>query len=200
MARPKQFDDASAIDAATLLFWSRGYEATSTRDLAESMGISGASLYNTFGDKRTLYRLALDRYIERGLCDRIKRYETQLAPRDAIVAFLDEIVELSLADSEHKGCFIVNSALELAPHDPEFQDALRQVLCDMEHFFLRCVRAGQTHGTINTAVPAADLARMLLSVLMGLRVLARSRPERSLLQGVIRPIITLLDVNPHPQP
>jgi len=199
MARPREFDESAALDVAIQCFWSRGYEATSVRDLADAMGISGPSLYNAFGDKRTLYRRALDHYVERGFCDRVRRFESQLAPLDAIAAFYDEIIELSLADPQRKGCLIVNSALELAPHDPEFQAVLADVLRDMEGFFLRCVRAGQALRTINSGVPAVDLARMLLSVLMGLRVLARSRPEPELLRGLVRPVMTLLEGNERAQ-
>lgn len=193
MARPREFDEAAALDAAIQCFWSRGYEATSVRDLADAMGIVGPSLYNTFGDKRTLYRQALERYVERGFCDRVRRFESQLAPRAAIGAFFDEIIEMSLADDQRKGCMIVNSALELAPHDAEFQAALAVVLRDMEAFFHRCVKAGQDAGAINASLPADDLARMLLGLLMGLRVLARSRPEPELLRGLVRPALTLLD-------
>ncbi len=193
MARPREFDKAVALDAAIRCFWARGYEATSVRDLAEAMGIAGPSLYNTFGDKRTLYRLALDHYVERGFCDRVRRFESQLSPRAAIDAFFAEIIEMSLADKEHKGCLIVNSALELSPHDPEFRTALAAVLREMEAFFYRCVKAGQEAGTILNALPADDLARMLLGLLMGLRVLARSRPEPELLRGLVRPALALLD-------
>jgi TetR/AcrR family transcriptional repressor of nem operon len=193
MARPKEFDEAAALDAAILCFWSRGYEATSVRDLAEAMGITGASLYNAFGDKRALYRRALEHYAQRGFYDRARRFELQLAPRAAIGAFFDEIIALSLADDQRKGCMIVNSALEMAPHDPVFQSALAGVLRDMEAFFLRCVKAGQAAGTISAVQPAKDLARMLLGLLMGLRVLARSRPEPQLLRGLVRPALALLD-------
>ncbi|SSW67493.1 TetR/AcrR family transcriptional regulator [Achromobacter agilis] len=193
MARPKEFDEAAALDAAIQCFWSRGYEATSVRDLADAMGIAGPSLYNTFGDKRKLYRQALEHYVERGFCNRVRRFESELAPRAAIEAFFDEIIELSLADDQRKGCMIVNSALELAPHDAEFQAALANVLRDMEAFFHRCVEAGQGSGAISAALPADDLARMLLGLLMGLRVLARSRPEPELLRGVVRPALALLD-------
>lgn len=199
MARPREFDEGAALEAAIQCFWSRGYEATSVRDLANAMGIAGPSLYNTFGDKRTLYRQALDHYVERGFCDRVRRFESELAPRAAIGAFFDEIIELSLADDQRKGCLIVNSALELAPHDPEFQAALADVLRDMEAFFHRCVKAGQDTGAINASLPADDLARMLLGLLMGLRVLARSRPEPELLRGLVRPALALLDDNGSPQ-
>jgi TetR/AcrR family transcriptional repressor of nem operon len=199
MARPRGFDEAAALDAAIQCFWSRGYEATSVRDLADAMGIAGPSLYNAFGDKRTLYRRALEHYVERGFCERIRRFESRLEPRAAIGAFFDEIIELSLADEQRKGCMIVNSALELAPHDPEFQAALTDVLRDMEAFFHRCVKAAQDTGAIDAALPADDLARMLLGLLMGLRVLARSRPEPELLRGLVRPALALLDGASPPQ-
>ena len=193
MARPREFDEAVALDAAIQCFWSRGYEATSVRNLADAMGISGPSLYNAFGDKRALYRQALEHYVERGFCERVRRFESELAPRAAIGAFFEEIINLSLDDEERKGCLIVNSALELAPHDPEFQVALTRVLKDMEAFFRRCVKAGQDTGAISGALPADDLSRMLLGLLMGLRVLARSRPESELLHGLVRPALALLD-------
>lgn len=196
MARPKEFDESDALDAAIQCFWARGYEATSVRDLASSMGISGPSLYNAFGGKRALYQRALNHYVDRGFRERVLRFESQLAPREAIAAFFGEIINLSLADPARKGCLIVNAALELAPHDPEFQSVLAEVLRDMEGFFLRSVKAGQKAGTLNAAIPAADLARMLLGVLMGMRVLARVRPEPELLRGLLRPVMTLLDAAP----
>ena len=64
MARPREFDEADALDAATDCFWRDGYEATSVRDLAARMGITGASLYNAFGDKRSLFREVLQRYAD----------------------------------------------------------------------------------------------------------------------------------------
>ena len=62
MARPREFDERAVLDAAVQCFWARGYEATSVRDLAQGMGLTSASLYNAFGDKRSLYRRALDHY------------------------------------------------------------------------------------------------------------------------------------------
>ena len=83
MARPREFDEEAVLDAAVQCFWSRGFEATSVRDLAGSMGITGASLYNAFGDKRSLYRKALDHYVENSITDRIRRCADK-APRAAI--------------------------------------------------------------------------------------------------------------------
>lgn len=192
MARPRQFDETEVLDRAVQCFWSRGYEAVSVRDLAGQMGITGASLYNTFGDKRSLYVRALEHYLEQSVSNRIDRL-AQRPPREAIAAFFDDIIERSLGDSQRKGCLLVNSALELAPHDAEFQKLVADGLVKVEAFFRRCVEAGQRDGTISLMQPADDLARTLLSALLGIRVLARSRPERDLLEGLVRPIFFLLD-------
>jgi TetR/AcrR family transcriptional regulator, transcriptional repressor for nem operon len=192
MARPREFDEGVVLDAAVLCFWNRGYEATSVKDLVERTGITAASLYNAFGDKRAIYERALDRYVEGSVASRIRRCET-LAPREAIGAFFEEILKRSLGDRERKGCMLVNAALDVAPHDPDFRKIVTEVLADIEGFFLSCVEAGQGDGSITRSLPAETLSHHLLGVLMGIRVLARVRPERALLEGVIAPSLALLD-------
>jgi TetR/AcrR family transcriptional regulator, transcriptional repressor for nem operon len=191
MPRPREFDEQVALDAALVRFWAHGYEGTSTRDLAQSMGITSASLYNAFGDKRSLYRRVLQHYVERSLEERLRRY-APLAPRIALETFFSEIVERSVSDTQRKGCLLVNSALELSPHDAEFREAVAEVFQRIESFFHGRIKAGQSDLTITRARPARDLARMLLSVLLGIRVLARSRPERPLLEGAARSALQLL--------
>jgi TetR/AcrR family transcriptional repressor of nem operon len=75
VARPREFDETSVLDAAMNCFWSHGYETTSVRDLANQMGITGASLYNAFGDKRSLYRRSLEYYLEQSVRERIRLHE-----------------------------------------------------------------------------------------------------------------------------
>ncbi len=192
MARPREFDETAVLDAAVQCFWNNGFEATSVRELAATMGINGASLYNAFGDKRSLYERALDHYVDTTVAERMARCEA-MAPRDGIAAFFREVVERSLADPHHRGCLLVNAALDVAPHDDGFQRQVAAVMGRIEGFFGRLVAAGQRDGTIAATLPAAELARHLLGVLMGVRVLARVRPERSLLEGVVTPALTLLD-------
>jgi TetR/AcrR family transcriptional repressor of nem operon len=192
MGRPREFDEDAVLDAAAHRFWMRGYEATSVRDLAESMGITSASLYHAFGDKRSLFRRALAHYVENSFGDRVSRFG-KLEPREAIRAFFREIVQRSLSDEERKGCLLVNSALEVAPHDPEFQKIIAEVLVRVEAFFHRSVAAGQKAGQIPMTHSAEDLARMLLGAFLGIRVLARTRPEPALLEGLVRPVLAMLD-------
>ena len=194
MARPREFDEATVLEAAMNCFWAQGYELTSVRELAEQMGITGASLYNAFGDKRSLYRQALGHYLEQTVRDRVARLE-RLPPFPAIRTFFDEIVERSVTDKQRRGCMLVNSALELAPYDPEFQKLVAQEMIFIEAFFRRCIEAGQKDGTISATRPAAELAKLLLSVLLGIRVLARTRPQRAVLEDAANAVLELLKTN-----
>jgi TetR/AcrR family transcriptional regulator, transcriptional repressor for nem operon len=192
MARPREFETEVVLGAAMQCFWERGYAATSVQDLVRETGITAASLYNAFGDKRALFRAALNQYIDRSVGERIRRCEA-LPAREAIQGFFQDILNRSLSDREHKGCLLVNSALEVAPHDAEFQEIIATVLRRVEAFFLKCIKTGQADGTITRSSSAQDLARHLLAVLMGVRVLARVRPEKALLEGVIRPALSALE-------
>jgi TetR/AcrR family transcriptional repressor of nem operon len=184
MARPRSFDEDAALDAATDLFWRDGYAATSVRELGAAMGLGLPSLYNAFGDKHGLFTRCLNRYLDGGMRERIRRLEASPSPRLAIAAFLEEVVARSLADP--RGCFLVNTALEVAPHDAEIRATVATRLAELESFFLRAVRAGQADGSIAAGRPAEDLARLLVTTVMGLRVLARLRPEAEVLRGAAR--------------
>jgi TetR/AcrR family transcriptional regulator, transcriptional repressor for nem operon len=193
MARPREFDEVTALEAAIECFWHRGYEATSVRDLADKMGISAPSLYNAYGDKHALFVQALERYLDHSTRVRIKRLEDSLPPKQAIRRFLEEIIERSVNDRERRGCFLINSALEVAPHDRKLGALIADRLAEIEAFFYRSIKAAQAEGAVPQDRVAKDLARLLLGVLLGIRVLARSKPERALLEGVARPAFALLD-------
>lgn len=193
MARPREFDEMTALEAAIECFWQNGYEATSVRDLAEKMGLSAPSLYNAYGDKRALYERALEHYLDQSARARIKRLEESLPPKQAVRQFIEEIIRHSVNDPERRGCFLINSALEVAPHDRELRVFVADRFAEIESFFRRSIKAAQAEGTVPQNRAAKDLARLLLGVLLGIRVLARSKPERALLEGVARPALALLD-------
>jgi TetR/AcrR family transcriptional regulator, transcriptional repressor for nem operon len=196
MARPREFDETTVLEAAMNCFWAQGFEQTSVRDLAEQMGITGASIYNAFGDKQSLYRQAFTHYLARTVRDRIARLE-KLPPFTAVRAFFEEIIERSVDDEQRRGCLLVNAALELAPYDPEFQKLVAEEMVFIEAFFCRCIEAGQKDGSITDTRSADEFAKLLLSVLLGIRVLARIRPQREVLEGAANGVLTLLGKAPN---
>jgi TetR/AcrR family transcriptional repressor of nem operon len=81
----------------------------------------------------------------------------------------------------------------VVPQDPDIREAVATLLRRMEDFFRRCAERGQADGTITNRHSADDLARHLLATMMGIRVLARVRPDREVLEGALAPALRLLD-------
>ncbi|MGO4809575.1 TetR/AcrR family transcriptional regulator [Cupriavidus sp. 2MCAB6] len=198
MARPREFDEQQVLEAAGDAFWANGFEATSTRDLVKCTGLTQPSLYNAFGDKRGLFLRALEHYLERTLHERIARLESSQTPGHAIASFFGEIVDRSVADARHRGCMLVNAAVESTPGDAACRQGIAGELAQIQAFFQRCMEAGQASGEVPTVLPAADAGAHLLAVLLGVRVLARVRPERALLTGAVSPALSLLGLPPLP--
>ncbi|MFO1159750.1 MAG: TetR/AcrR family transcriptional regulator [Reyranellaceae bacterium] len=193
MARAKAFDEDRAIDAAVDCFWLNGYDGTSVRDLADAMGIGGASLYNAYGDKRALFARSLERYANRSMRERVSRLEASHRPKEAIIAFIDEIVERSLEDPDRKGCLLINSALDVAPHDAEIGKVVSGYLDEIRAFFHRNLEAARKAGQVPRKTDPVSVSTHLLGVVAGIRVLARTGAKRATLEDVARPALALLE-------
>ena len=196
MARPRDFDEERVLDRAVDCFWKHGYGATTVRDLAEAMQIGGASLYNAYGDKRALFGRSLERYADRSMRDRIARMEAEHRPTEAIRAFIAEIIDRSLKDPDRKGCLLINSALDVAPHDAEIGKVVAGYLDELRAFFRRNIEAAQRVGQAPKSIDAEEVSGHLLGVLAGIRVLARTGASRKMLESVTRPALALLE---HPR-
>ncbi len=180
MARTKEFDTDEALERAMNAFWTHGYAGTSVHDLVDAMQIQRGSLYGTFGDKRTLFRLAYERYDQRRECG----MNSERPPVEAIRGWFAKLVEEGSSEDGTRGCFIVNTALELEMHDTAMRAAVAKSLKSIETFFYANITAGQADGSIDAELDARKTAQSMLSNVMGLRVLSRSRPERQLLQNI----------------
>lgn len=180
----KQFDEAEALEKAMQAFWARGYEATSIQDLVDCMGVNRGSLYGAFGDKRALFLKALAHYEAEHRRAWLDALGARHTPRAAILSVFEGAIGAALNDRSRSGCFLVNTAVELSPHDREIARAVAAGLAETEGYFRERIEAGRRAGEIPDRIDAAGTARILLGLLTGLRVLARSRPERPLLEAL----------------
>ncbi len=188
----KQFSVDDALTRAMNAFWARGYEATSMRDLVESMGINRGSIYGTFGGKRALFIEALRHYDAQYRERWLAAIAASHGPREAILAAFEGAVEVAVKGGNRDGCFLVNTALELSPHDTEIAGIVADGLRETEGFFRRRVEAGRQAGELSPDVDPETTAHTLLGLFIGLRVLARSRPEAPLLRSIADQAAALL--------
>lgn len=196
MARPRTFDETKILTAAVDAFWVRGYEGTSTRDLVKCTGLTQPSLYNAFGDKRSLYRRSLEHYLECSVRDRIRRLETLPHAGMAITKFFEEVVGRTLNDPLHRGCLLVNSALEVKAEDTDLRQAVTDEIETIRGFFRDRLHAFHQQIDGAATVDATQGANHLLSVLLGIRVLARLNPDPSCVTDAVGIALNSLGLPP----
>jgi TetR/AcrR family transcriptional regulator, transcriptional repressor for nem operon len=193
MARPKEFDREQALDRAMGAFWSRGYEATSIEHLVAQMGIQRGSLYGTFGDKRTLFLSALERYqrvVARELFDALEAPGSGL---EAIRRFFRLRVESALDRRRPPGCLMTNSAVELSRRDRGAAARVGGSLAKMEAAFLRALERARAAGELAAGRDPRALARFLTSSAQGLSVMAKAFPQRAILEDVVSVVLAALE-------
>jgi len=178
----KNFNTDDVLTSAMNAFWSRGYEATSVSDLTRCMGINRGSLYATFGDKHSLFLQALKKYGVIYLRDWVAALRKAHGPRGAILAAFNSAVTAAIEGEVRVGCFLINTALELSPHDEQVADYVGASLEEMEMFFRSMIEQGQEAGDIPGHVNPVETARTLLGLFVAIRVFARGRPEEPLLR------------------
>lgn len=186
MARTKEFNPEEALEAAMELFWRRGYEATSMRDLLEGMGIGRGSFYDTFGDKRALFLAALDRFEESRTTWAIEVLQESPSPLAGIEEVFRRTVENLVGYEPRRGCLLANSAVELAPHDPEVATRISGYVRRTEKAFEDALERARVRKEIPKKSDPRALARFLVTNLHGLRVMARAGADRETLEDAVR--------------
>lgn len=192
MARTREFDEIEVLDKAVDLFWRKGYNATSANDLVAELGLSRSSLYATFGDKRSLFVKSLDRY-RRQAVQKMKTLveESEDLPQ-SIAEIFRMVVDQDITAQIPKGCFIVNSSIELAPHDQEIAKIVNANMQDVESTFEMAIKKGQQKGQVSKSHSAKALARFLFNNISGLRVAVKSNNDKAALDDVIQVSLSVL--------
>lgn len=192
MVRQREFDEEKALDDAMLLFWEKGYKATSLSDLTAKMGIQRPSLYSAFGDKEELFEAALRKYTKLHASHIRKKLQNNLSVKEAFHTFFEDLVEEEYKESPNKGCFCINTMVELAPHDEKFEILTREHQMYLSIIFQETIVRGIRSGELESSLNAKVLAQTLVVSLIGLTVLMKSRPERSFVDNSVAMILSLL--------
>lgn len=191
MARSKEFDEQVVLRKAMDVFWAQGYEKTSMQDLVDQMGIHRRSIYDTFGDKHSLFEAALAEY-ERFITKEMQRIidrspSVKQAIRDVFLFILES------ATDNPKGCLSVNTAVELSLLDTKIDEIVTDMFRKTEAMLQQLIEQGQSTGEVSSAIHAKQTARFLHNNLVGLRVLIKTDYDQEELESVINLAVRVLD-------
>ncbi|MEO3785260.1 TetR family transcriptional regulator [Actinocorallia sp. B10E7] len=191
MARTKEFDPDAVLRRAMELFWQKGYEATSMADLVEHLGIGRASIYATFGGKRELYLKAYDRYLE-SRPDFIELLSQPGPVLPAVRTLVEGYAEEAAHDELRRGCFVVNTAVELAPHDKTLARRVEANWDFIETALTSALARARAQGELAADRDPRALARFLLTLMQGIRVIGKSSDDPARLRDAVEQALSVL--------
>ncbi|WP_342417402.1 TetR/AcrR family transcriptional regulator [Paenibacillus sp. FSL R10-2782] len=192
MVRPREFDEEKALDAAMQLFWEKGFEATSLSNLTSKMGIQRPSIYAAFGDKKQLFEAALRKYTQSHAANVRSRLLSSASVKEAICSFFEGVVAEEYDEGPNLGCFCINTMVELAPHDEKFEILTREHQMYLSTVFQETIERGIRSGELEATTDARALAHTMISLLIGITVMMKSRPERSFVDHAVATTLMLL--------
>ncbi len=164
VGRPREFDEDTVLEAAMGAFWEKGYEATSLADLCRCTGLHKGSLYQTFGDKHQLFMRSLERYAEEEFRKVAAVAFDSQSPIENLRAVVHKVCDVA---DEESGCLMINSMVELAPHDPDVKQFLLAAGEKRLRVMSEMIGKAQVAGEIRKELEPKKLARQLMVTLAG---------------------------------
>ncbi len=185
MGRPRLYASNELIDAAIDVFWTKGYDATTTKDLLQALQIGQGSFYNTFkGGKRELFEKCLLHFSDNVL----QKFKTELQQSADEITFLKDFfrntVNTSLAH-KLKGCLLSNTVVELTNVDSELKDFAKVLLVKMEGVFVAIIKQAQQNGRLRNTTSPEILAKHLINLWNGIHVTQKLNPDSTTMSAVV---------------
>jgi len=182
VGRPREFDEEQVLVAAMEAFWRKGYEATSLADLTACTCLNKASLYRVFGDKHQLFMAALKNYSTIEFRETTAVVSESASPLTNLRAVVQKVCED--ANSE-KGCLMINSMVETAPHDPEVKQLLQEFGTHRLQAVQGMIAQAQAAGEIRSELDPQKLAVSLMIAFAGSATMIKGfMPHESIIENL----------------
>lgn len=189
----KNYNETDILERAMNAFWAHGYEATSMNDLVAATGINRGSIYAAYTSKHNLFMKTLRHYDRIHRQDFLERITLENTPKDAILGAFDAAASPSRSRKIPSGCLVVNTVLEMSPHDADVRDLVDSSLRGVVDFFVSMIKAAQRDGSVRNDLDARQTAQALLGLFLGLRVLARSKPNQAAVKAITLQVSKMLE-------
>jgi TetR/AcrR family transcriptional repressor of nem operon len=192
MARPAQFNKQDVIRRATDTFWQTGYSATSISDLVDATQLKPGSIYAAFDSKEGLFLQSIDYYGQQSVAKVWQCLNQGPNPLDGIAKFLTSLVDEINEDDLQRGCFLVNTILEVAPHNEKVKDKVNQYIKALETCFFNALQSARHNGFLAADKDPEQLARFLMVTIWGIRVMQRISTNKAAAEAMTQQYLKLL--------
>lgn len=187
VGRPRGFEEDRVLEAVMNTFWEKGYEGTSLKDLCLITGLHKGSLYQAFGDKHQLFLKSLAYYMERSFKDVAASAYLHDSPMENLRSMLLKITTLCV---EGEGCMVLNSLVEMAPHDPEVKEMIGRSYILKQRFLADLIDKAQRAGEITIKQEPERLAAVLMVTLAGLAATIKGFSSTDHIRHVLEDVLS----------
>lgn len=185
LGRPRSFDTEEALERAMQVFWEKGYEGTSLSDLTKAMGINRPSLYAAFGDKESLFRKALERYMEGPAASAFQALQEPVG-RKAIEGLLLGVAAFLTEKDHARGCLGVQAGLSCESLSAPIREVLAGQQKQSEMLIAQRLKKAKQAGELPADADPAAMARYFVTVLQGMAVQSSRGATRPQLKQVAK--------------
>lgn len=193
MARTREFDERQALVSAMLVFWEKGYEATSIQDLEEAMGLKRTSIYNAFGNKREIFNRILQCYKESVMSALFQAMDGAPDIREGLRRLLNGALDIHFDTDHPGGCLVVLSVLESGQHDAASSEELARTIQDLKAGLQQRLKKAKQSGELSSELDVPATATTIASTMTGMMVLGKAHFTRASLNKTIKQVLSLLD-------
>jgi TetR/AcrR family transcriptional repressor of nem operon len=195
VGRVRGFDVGEVLDVALELFWQQGYDGTPIQALCRAMDLQPGSVYAAFGSKRDLFVAAVRRYIETVSAEAVDRVNSAPSGLQGLREYFAYLVDAMIDGKRAWGCLVTNSLVEFAARDPELSGMFQLHLARLQTSFAAALARARADGELRPGA-GPESAGMLVAVVQGMNVMAKSRPGRQALQAVVDAALAGLAASP----
>ncbi|MBU1138960.1 MAG: TetR/AcrR family transcriptional regulator [Proteobacteria bacterium] len=200
MARNKQFNDGEVLDIVLNLFWKKGYGATSIQDIEKATGLKRTSLYNAFGNKRSLFMKVLSTYSDNIKEMLIKTISESADCRAMTKDWLNKVIDFQFNDITPGGCLVIFSVLENEQHDQEVKKLAQSLFWQEKELIEQDFYRGIKEGELPPDFACQRMAGVITATASGLVILALAGFPEAMLRDQVETFLAMMDLQLRPSP
>ncbi len=193
MARNIEFDRKEVLQKALEIFWRDGYCKCSIARLVDATRLQPGSLYAAFKSKEGLFLATLEYYGRQSVKNLQACLESTETPLQGIRKFIEKIGDTILNRGEQRGCFLVNTVLEFSPQKEAINHQVDKYFQAIESLLFSALQTALDRGELSPDRDPEVLAKYLMVNIWGLQVLAKTNPEKIIIQKIVDQITATLD-------
>ena len=189
--RKRTFDEDTVLRQATEVFWTKGYESTTTEDLLAAMRLNKGSLYNTFGSKKKLFQRVVSHYSREVFNDLERQIKDSSEPLEVIRNLFRDVCDPEDPSQHLKGCFFGNAVSELASIEADLEQQAIEKLKTLENLFKKALDKAIAMGQMRSQDTQVT-ARYLVNLWNGINVTRRMYPHGRELEPILKMSLQVL--------